>query len=177
MTGEKNDDNLHSYSGLALAAVLFARSLNAQNPTLVQSTGFHCSSSYGSGTFAANSWSVGGSTPATSGNSGAGGASASRPQLTSFDLIKAFDECSSALFQAFATGTRVPTVTITNTGQAGQKSPVTIHLDSVEVTKYLLGDGGSSPVESISFLFDRITITNKANGSKFCWDTTMLKSC
>lgn len=172
-------------SSLAVAAVLLAGSADAQT-TIVQSPALHCSSRIGSGAFSAFSWSLGASAPVSTQNSASGSeARAQRPEVGPFNLIKGFDECSPALFQALVTGTRLPTVTVvervlaTEEGSASKTTPVTIQLQGVAVTHYMLSEGTSNAgaSESISLVYDRITITNNANGSKFCWDAVKLGAC
>lgn len=174
-------------SAVAIAAVLFfAGSVHAQTGTTVQSATFSCTTHVGSNSFKALSWSVGASSTPTSNGASGQEPKAGKAQLGTFNLVKTFDECSAALFGLLATGNITKTVTITdrgpdsNSGQAHYSaSPVTVQLQDVQITQYLLSDGGSAagPAESISFAYGKITITNLNNGSKFCWDSALAHSC
>ena len=174
------------HSSVAIAAVLLAGSVHAQNgSTIVQSAALHCSTHAGSGAFNAISWSVGASMPAQSNGATGREPSASVAQLGSFNLVKAFDECSPALFGALVTGSILQTVTITDrgvdpvNGGPQKSSPVTIQLQDVRVSQFMLSDGSSAagPAESISLVYSKITITNLNNGSKFCWDNMLRHTC
>ena len=177
------------HSSLAIAAVILAGPAYSQPiSTTAQSAALHCSTQAGSGAFSVLTWSVGAtlSVPAT----GASGqeARAGAAQLGALNLTKAFDECSPALFQALVTAVRMPTFTITDRDRPdpggreashGSASPLTIQLQGVQISHYMVGDSGSAagPSESISLVYERITITNTANGSKFCWDVAANRSC
>ncbi len=174
------------HSSVAIAAVLLAGSVHAQNgSTIVQSAALHCSTHAGSGAFNAISWSVGASMPAQSNGATGREAKPSVAQLGSFNLVKAFDECSPALFGALVTGSILQTVTITDrgvdpvNGGTHKSSPVTIQLQDVQVSQFMLSDGSSAagPAESISLVYSKITITNLNNGSKFCWDNMLQHTC
>lgn len=165
-------------AGTAIAAFLLASSAHAQaaRNILVQSTGLQCSTQAGSGSFAVASWSVGASNVALTTTGASGRETVGKAQMGPVNLVRSFDECSPALFGVLASGMRLQTVTLNDRDAAGRPN-IIVQLQNAYVSQYTVSDGGTSPVESLSLTYDRITITNTANGTKFCWDLTSLRSC
>jgi len=132
--------------------------------------GLTCTTSAGTGTFSALSWSFG----ATQTTSGTGsGAGAGKPSLSSLTITKRADACSPALFGALASGKAFKTVTVAQQN-GNQESVFTVTLSEVLISSYqLAGDVTHDlPTEQISFTFAKIAFTDSQSGAKFAWDTT-----
>lgn len=167
-------------TGAAIAALLLTASAHAQVPRTitVQAAGLQCSTQAGTGTFSVSTWSVGASNTAQSTGASGAEARAGRATLGPVNLVKGFDECSPALFGALATGTRIQSVTLTDRDPNVSTRPaVTIQLQDVLISQFVVSDSGAGPTEAVSLTYGRITITNTTNGSKFCWDTGASNKC
>jgi type VI protein secretion system component Hcp len=102
---------------------------------------------------------------------------AGRPSFADVTVTKSFDECSPKLFDSSATGSLLNTVTLTQS--VGGMPKLSVRLQTVLVASYNLSGSTATPfpAETITFRFEKITITNLSNGSKSCYDTTLLRPC
>ena len=166
------------YSSVAIAAVLAAPPVRAQQPTtsttVVYVEGVNCTSSGGKGALA-TSWSFGATNSGSLGS--AGGAVAGKTTVGPFYFTKSFDECSASLFGLLASGRNVKRIIVTERNSK-EITILTVELDEAMFTQYLLSDGGpnAQPVETFVVSFGRIIITNPANGSKSGWDIVTNKA-
>jgi len=121
---------------------------------------------------AIHSFSFGASNPTTIGT-GSSGHGAGRADVSSFNVMKNTDSASAALFQACCDGTHFPSATVVLRKAAGKDNGQAPFLkyDFEEVFISSLqwsGSGGSdtSPMESISLSFGKVSIEYKQQDAK-----------
>lgn len=112
-----------------------------------------------------DSFSLGGSNPASVGQGSGGGTGT--VSLSSFSISKKTDAASTALFSAMCNGDHFPKAKLTMFVSGGKKALEKLVYEFEEVfvdsMNWSAGDGGGAvPNESISFAFGKITITYKA---------------
>lgn len=129
------------------------------------------------------SWSWGGSAPVTVGP-GTTGISASRPSISSFNVMKKTDIASSKLFNAMCLGSHLATIKVSmrkQTGAAGQQAFLIYDFEEcmVESLQWSGSSGGDdTPTESVSFAFAKVTMEYKpqnadgslGTGTPVVWD-------
>lgn len=132
-----------------------------------------CSTTAGTGAFTVSAFSFGASQTTTTGTGGAG---AGKPNVSSLNISKAFNECSPALFGALVAGRHYSSLRLVHAD--GNGNPVlTIDLSQVLVSSYqIAGSAGPDlPLESVSFAFAKICITDNATNTKMCYDASLSK--
>lgn len=116
------------------------------------------------------SWSFGASNPSTVG-SGRGGLSAGKVQISSFNVMKKTENASAQLFLNNCTGQHIPKGSIIMrkaTGKAGKQQTFLqydftyVMVDSINWTGSAGGD--DTPMESVSFAFATVAVTNYVQG-------------
>ena len=118
---------------------------------------------------AIHSFSWGAAAPVTIG-AGTSGISASRVQLSSFNVMKQTDVASPKLFKATCLGEHIPTMTVSmrkQTGTGGQDVFLVYKFEEVmiESVQWSGSSGGDdTPTESVSFAFGKVTVEYKTQG-------------
>jgi type VI secretion system Hcp family effector len=138
---------------------------------IVTVDGLNCTTSAGTASFAALSWSFSATQAQTTGSAGTG-AGAGKASLTGLNVTKRADSCSPALFGAVVSGKVVKSLTL---AQDNAKEDVfTVTLTNVLVSSYQLSGEQSSdiPSEQVSFVFQKICVSDTQSGTKFCWDAS-----
>jgi type VI secretion system secreted protein Hcp len=124
----------------------------------------------GTNQFSVLSFSWGASNPVTV---GAGGLGTGKVSISSFNITKAFDACSPALFSGAVKGTHFSSLTMV---QLDQKNIVlmTVTLSNVivESIQWSGSAGGGQTTESVSFAFAKTCIQDGPSGNKLCYDAT-----
>ena len=110
--------------------------------------------------FAAFSWSVGGTVNV---GSVAGVLRSSKPSLSSIQITKNIDQCSSPQLQHyFFAATHFPTVVVTqyrNVGTATPQTVAVVTLTDASLTEYSLSGTTDSPAaENLAFVFGKLCI-------------------
>jgi type VI secretion system secreted protein Hcp len=161
--------------GLSLVFCLVSASpIAAQSVTTLNATvaGLGCNTSKGANQFSVLSFSWGASNPTTV---KAGGMSAGKVSVSSFNVMKLFDSCSPALFGGVVSGKTLPTLTMV---QLDQKNvvlmTVTLSQVFVESIQWSASEGGPQTTESVSFAFAKACIQDMPSGSKVCYDPTAI---
>jgi type VI protein secretion system component Hcp len=125
----------------------------------------------GIGVCAAQSWSFGASNPGAAATT-AGGAGAAKGLLAPLTVNKAVDGCTTGLLKS-TMGFPISRVTLTQTDAAGNRVMI-VQLDNVFVVNDQIGGTTATPtpVESVSFSFQKITVTSYSTGGShsFTWD-------
>lgn len=133
------------------------------------------------------SWSWGGSAPATVGP-GTTGISASRPSISSFNVMKKTDIASSKMFNSMCLGAHITKITVSmrkQTGAAGQQAFLIYIFEEcmVESIQWSGSSGGDdTPTESVSFAFAKVTVEYKpqnadgslGTGTPVVWDIRLV---
>lgn len=129
-----------------------------------------CTTSLGSGTFSASTYSFGATQDASITSSG-GGSGAGKATVMPLSLTRLFDECSPSLFGALVTGKHFASVDLTQEDGKGH-AILTINLQDALISSYQIGgsQASDSPRESIQIDFRKICISEPAGGNKFCFD-------
>ena len=127
-----------------------------------------CSTPLGTDAFEVQAWSWGASNPVDLNAGGGGGAG--KVSVSDLNVMKAFDGCSPALLGGVATGKAFPTLTLTANDKDGATTIVT--LSEVRVSSWQASGSSASEVavESVSFSFAKICLTDVTSGAKFCYD-------
>ena len=127
-----------------------------------------CSTSAGSNTFDVASYSFGASNPSTI---GAGGIGAGKASISSFNLLKKFDECSPSLFGGVVQGKHFPTADFVQRDASGD-TVLTISLTEVVVESFQISGSAAddAPAESVSIAFKKICISEPGSSNKLCFD-------
>ncbi len=164
----------------ALTMASLPGSLPAQVPAAsitIVSPGLGCSTSAVANGFGVLSWKLGADAPPSTPLGSGGGGGFSRTAFSDVAITKSFDECSAALFKLLAAGSHLQTLTLTQS--VGGVPKLTVVLGDSLVSSYELSgaSGTPFPTEMVAFRYQKITITNLANGSKACFDSQTLKSC
>ncbi len=158
-----------------VAALLFAIPADGQSTgfsIVVSAPSLSCSTAAGTGAFAALSWSIGAQN---------NGNAASRDRAVSSTLgplhvAKALDACTPVLFGDVVTGRVIPALTLTQS--SGGIPILTVKLtNAIATSDQLGGNAASAPEEMVSFGYSRISITNNASGTTFCWDVATQTAC
>jgi type VI protein secretion system component Hcp len=125
--------------------------------TTIQIDGLNCTTSSGFNQFHAIAWSAG---------------------VTDLAISKLFDECSPALFGNAMLSTHIPKLLLTEKNSQGIPQ-MAIKLQNVVTSTYqLVGDQSTAtPIEQLSFAYERITITNLITGVFFCFDKQTRARC
>ena len=115
------------------------------------------------------SFSWGASAPVTIG-SGAGGMSASKVSISSFNIMKKTDIASTKLFKAACFGEHIPSLKVSMRKQTGTGQEAFLIYDFTEVLVESIQWSGSSggddvPTESVSFAFGKVQVEYKAQGT------------
>ena len=131
-----------------------------------------CSTPVGSDAFAVLSWSWGASNPV---DLSGGGGGAGKVSVSDLNMLKAFDACSPALLGAVATGKAFPSLTLAASNKDGTTTTVT--LMDVRVSSWQASGSSASEaaVESASFAFSKVCLTDGSSGAKFCYDIKLNK--
>jgi type VI secretion system secreted protein Hcp len=167
---------------LSVSTILTALSLLAQEtPGLarfkgkssitVKLDGLNCSTASGSDTFEISSWSFGATQPASTASGGGGGAG--KAEISDLIAQKMFDACSPKLFGGVVTGKHFKTLTL-NQDDRSQNPVMKIVLTDVLVSGFQLSsaDSKEAPMESVSFNFTKICITDANSSNQLCFDRT-----
>lgn len=115
------------------------------------------------------SFSWGASSPVTIG-SGTGGISASRVNISSFNVMKKTEVSSPKLFKACCLGEHIDTMKVSMRKQAGVGGQdvfliYTFNEVMVESIQWSGSSGGDdTPTESVSFAFGKVTVEYKTQG-------------
>lgn len=114
------------------------------------------------------SWSWGASSPITIG-SAAGGASASKVSISSFNIMKHGDAASTKLFQACCKGDHFPSAIVSMRKATGTNQDIflkyTFSEVFVESVQWSASSGGDDkPTESVSFAFGKVEIAYSTQG-------------
>jgi type VI protein secretion system component Hcp len=167
---------------LTILALSFATAAAAQGPPglekkvpAVQSgitikiAGLHCSTSEGSDTFSATSYSFGADNSASTSSGGGGGAG--KATVLPLNAMKKFDECSPALFGGVVTGQHFQTVDLIQQDEKHQTILI-INLSDALITSYRIGGSQASdaPVETLQIDFRKICISEPGGSNKLCFD-------
>lgn len=156
---------------LALSAGAAAQGPNKANDksAIVVTVGsLNCSTAAGSDAFKVLSWSWGASNPVdVSIGSGAG---AGKVSLSDLNITKAFDACSPVLLGGVATGKAFPSLTLAASNKEGATTTVT--LTDVRISSWQASGSVTSgaAVESVSFAFSKVCVSDGDSGAKFCFD-------
>jgi type VI secretion system secreted protein Hcp len=167
-------------SVLALSAGLAAQGPPAKGNTgksaiVVALGSLGCSTPLGTDTFEVLSWSWGASNPVDVSGSGGGGG-VGKVNVSDFNIMKPFDACSPALLGGVATGKAFPSLTLTASNKDGTTTTVT--LTDVRVSSWQASGTSTSEaaVESASFAFSKVCLTDGSSGAKFCYDLKLAKT-
>ena len=128
--------------------------------------GLACTAGAGAGTFAVQSFSWGASNPAPP-----PGGSGGKVSISSLNVMKKFDACSPALFDAVSNGTLFTQVTLTQRNTDGD--PVmTVVLENARMESWQLSSSTAEagPTESLSVAAQKFCVTDVPSGNKFCYD-------
>lgn len=126
-----------------------------------------------------------GCSAATTVGAGKGGISASKVQISSFNIMKQLDSSSVPLFQACCTGKHIPKATITFRKQTGDAQEGFLVYKLEDVMIEMLQTSGNSggddtPTESVSMAFAKMEVEYKKQGKdgkltaagQAAWDLT-----
>jgi type VI protein secretion system component Hcp len=141
---------------------------NATKSTIaVTIPSLNCSTAVGTDAFDVLAWSWGATN--TIDVSGGGGG-AGKAAVSDLSIQKPFDACSPALFGAVVTGRAFPTLTLTASNKDGTTTTVT--LSDVRVSSWQASGSAANEaaVESASFAFAKVCLTDGAGSAKFCFD-------
>jgi type VI secretion system secreted protein Hcp len=138
--------------------------------TLQWSGNTSCTTSVGPNAFPALTWTFGAKETVSSGGTGSGGG-AGKTTFANLIVTKRTDSCSPALFSAVAKGEHIPKVTVVQQDN-NKDDVVSVVLENVFIESYQLSGDISQevPVETISFNFGAIAITDSISGAKFGWN-------
>lgn len=144
-----------------------ARATN-RSSIVVTVDGLNCSSSLGTGAFAALAWSFGATDSISTSGTGSG-ASAGKVTVSNLTISKNADSCSPRLFAEVVTGRHIKTVTIVQENSRNESFTVT--LSDVLISGYQIGGSESTefPTEQISFEFAKICLADSQTGTKTCY--------
>ncbi len=146
---------------IALAAI--PTTAHAAVDYILSSTGaLQCNdTSHATPGFPVQSFTLGGTDPATVG-SGGSGSGAGKISLSALSITRGFDGCSESLVRAFLGQARVGSLTLKAYRTAATGSPVsilTITLTNAVISNYQLSGGsGSLPEEAVSFSYEKVNI-------------------
>lgn len=132
----------------------------------------NCSTALGSDAFQVLAWSWGASNPVDV----SGGAGAGKVSVSDFNITKPFDACSPALLGGVATGKAFPSLTLTASNKDGATTTVT--LTDVHISSWQASGSSRSEaaVESASFTFSKVCLSDGASGARFCFDLATNKT-
>jgi type VI secretion system secreted protein Hcp len=121
----------------------------------------------GSDAFQVLAWSWGASNPV---ELSSGGAGAGKVNVSDLNITKPFDACSPALLGGVATGKAFPNLTLTASNKDGATTTVT--LTDVRISSWQASGSSTSgaAVESASFAFSKVCLSDAASGARFCFD-------
>jgi type VI protein secretion system component Hcp len=163
----------------ALSAALAAQGPPAKGPSgksaiAVTLGSLGCSTGLGTDAFEVQAWSWGASNPVDV--IGGGGGSAGKVNVQDLSLTKAFDGCSPALLGAVSIGKGFPSLTLVASNKDGTTTSVV--LSDVRVSSWQVGGTSASAaaVESASFAFSKVCLTDGSSGAKFCYDLKAAKT-
>jgi len=146
-------------------------SLSNSDNIIVTVKGLGCTSS-GSDAFDIFAYSWGTSNPSII-SPGGQGTSAGKPSLSSVNIEKRFDSCSTALFKFSALGQKFPQLVLVQTDKNGDTTFEMVLTDVFVESLQLAGSSGGddAPIESVSFVFKQIQVI-PATGGPTCYDVT-----
>jgi len=132
-----------------------------------------CTTAIGTDAFDVLSWSWGASNPV---DVSGGGGGAGKPFVSDLNITKGFDACSPALFGAVVTGKAFPSLTLTASNKDG--TTTTVALTDVRVSSWQAGGSSTTEaaVESASFAFSKVCLTDGSGSGKFCYDVKANKT-
>ena len=107
------------------------------------------------------SWGV--SRPGTPASGSDGGRSHEKADFEELSVSKLIDKSSPTLYLLCATGAHIPKAELSVASATGEKSEIlSIQLHDVSIARVSTsGDGDSTPVEEVGFVFEKITWTYK----------------
>lgn len=173
------------FAGLLLISTLVAAQgppefsktkLNLPKATItVAVNGLTCQTTAGTGAFNVHSWSWG-VVNSTTAFTATGGAGAGKATISDLNIQKSFDACSPALLNAVVTGKHFNTLTLTQSDAEGNAVAL-VTLNELVVSAWTIGgdSGNANPVESVSFNFAKVCVTDVASGNKACFDAAQNK--
>jgi len=167
---------------MAFDTFLILEGINGESTAVIQNQPLP-----GNQPFEIFSWSFGASNPSTVG-SGKSGLSAGKVNVSSFSVMKKTEDASPQLFMNCCTGQHVDRASVIMRKAAGKDNKqmtfiqydfTHVMVDSIQWSGHAGGD--DTPMESISFAFATVQITNykqnektgaMAKGSGASWDLT-----
>lgn len=152
---------------LATATSLSGQSIFLQVPSL------SCATAAGSNAFPVLSWTF--LVSQTTSTSSSGGGTSPTLNFANLSVTKNFDECSAAFLKSSANAQPIPTVTITQNGQ-NRLPQVIVQMTNATVTADDSSSANGGVIQTISFSYQKICITNAAAGSSYCYDLILGRS-
>ena len=139
-------------------------------------SGLGCSTAAGGNTFDARSWSWGATNVVTDPAGGGGGTG--KAVVSALTLTRTTDACSPALLGGVITGTRFPSLSLTQYDDGGVVT-ATVVLNDVTLSGWVIGssDASAQATEEVQVSFVKFTLSDVASGNKFCWDLAAAKAC
>lgn len=123
------------------------------------------------GQFSLLSFAWGASNPVTLASNGSGLGSG-KASISSFNVTKAFDGCSPALFGGTVTGSHFATLTMVQTDKKNVVlTTVTLSDVIVESIQWSASAADAQTSESLSFAFAKVCIQDGPSGNKLCYNT------
>jgi type VI protein secretion system component Hcp len=135
--------------------------------------GLSCTTAAGASAFASESFSWGASNPVTIGGGGGG---AGKVSISSLNLMKRFDACSPALFEAVAKGMAFKELTLTQRNSDGDPVATIVLRGVVLMESWQLSSstGEAGPIESLSVAAQEFCVA-ESGGNRFCYDIVNAK--